>query len=61
MYEWYPILIVGGFIGAFSLIFLVAYLTIKDKKATIGFERYMKDSEIVHRLLNYAKPHWKAV
>ena len=60
MYQWYPILIVGAVIGLFSLIFLIAYLAIKDKKAAIGFERYMKDSEITRRLLRYAKPHWKS-
>ncbi len=59
MYEFYPLLIIGGLIGAFSLIFLVSYLTIKDKKEAIGFDRNMKDSEIVRRLFVYAKPHYK--
>ena len=32
MSEFYPLLIVGGVIGALSLIFLIAYFSIKDKK-----------------------------
>ncbi len=60
MYEYYPLLILGGIIGAFTLIFLIAYLTMKDKKEAIGFDRHMKDSEIVQRLLKYARPHLKS-
>ncbi len=60
MHEFFPLLFVGGIAGAFSLIFLVAYLSIKDKKEAIGFDRNMKDGEITRRLLAYAKPHWKS-
>ena len=59
MYEYYPLLILGAIIGIFSVIFLVAYLTMKDKKEAIGFDRNMKDSEIVKRLLKYAAPYKK--
>ncbi len=59
MYEFYPLLVVGGIIGAFSLVFLIAFLTMKDKKEAIGFDRNMKDSEIIRRLFHYAKPHYK--
>ncbi|MBO5274522.1 MAG: ABC transporter ATP-binding protein [Clostridia bacterium] len=59
MNEFYPILIVGGVIGLLSLIFVIAYLSIKDKKEAIGFDRHMKDGEIMRRLLVYAKPYWK--
>ncbi len=59
MYEYYPILIVGSIIGAFSLIFIIAYALIKDKKESIGFDRNMKDGELTKRLLAYAKPYWK--
>ena len=59
MYEFFPLLVVGGIIGAFSIIFLIAYLSIKDKKEAIGFDRNMKDSEIIRRLFYYAKPHYK--
>lgn len=57
MHEYYPLLIAGGIIGLFSIIFIVAYAMIKDKKEAIGFDRNMKDSEIVKRLLVYAKPY----
>ncbi len=57
MYEFYPLLCVGGIIGVISIVFLIAYLSIKDKREAIGFDRNMKDSEIVRRLLHYAKPH----
>ncbi len=60
MYEYYPLLILGGIIGAFTLIFVIAYLTMKDKKESIGFDRHMKDSEIVRRLLVYARPYYKS-
>ena len=55
----YPLLILGGVIGLFSIIFTVAYLMMKNKREAIGFDRNMKDSEIVKRLLNYARPHTK--
>ena len=51
MREYLPILIIGGIIGALSLVFLVAYATMKDKKEAIGFDRSMKDGEIVRRLM----------
>ena len=57
MLKFNPLLLVGGVIGIFSLVFIIAYLSIKDKKASIGFDRNMKDSEIAKRLLVYAKPH----
>ena len=59
MREYLPLLIVGGIIGAFTVAFLIAYASIKDKKHAVGFERNMPDSEIVRRLLAYAKPYWK--
>ena len=60
MREYLPILIAGGIIGAFTLAFVLAYAAIKDKKTAVGFERNMPDSEIVRRLLSYAKPYWKS-
>ncbi len=57
MREYLPILIVGAIIGTFSLCFVVAYALMKNKKEAIGFDRNMKDSEIILRLLKYAKPH----
>ena len=43
MYEFLPLLIVGAIIGVISIIFIVAYAMIKDKKEAIGFDRNMKD------------------
>ena len=57
MYEFYPILIVGAIIGVFATAFIIAYATMKDKKEAIGFDRDMKDSVIIRRLLKYAKPY----
>lgn len=57
MYQYYPILIVGAIIGVFSIIFTVAFIMMKDKKQAIGFDRNMKDSVIIRRLIKYAKPH----
>ena len=59
MYEWYPILVVGGIVGLFSAIFIVAYMIIHDDKEGLGFERHMSDREILRGLLRYARPHWK--
>ena len=59
MREYLPLLIAGGIIGAFTLAFIIAYASIKDKKTAVGFERNVADSEIVRRLLGYAKPFWK--
>ena len=60
MREYLPLLIVGAIIGTFSVIFILAYALMKNKKEAIGFDRNMKDSEIVLRLLRYAKPHKKS-
>lgn len=58
MAEFYPLLVVGAVVGTFTLIFVVAYALMKNKKESIGFDRHMKDGEIVKRLLKYARPHW---
>lgn len=52
-----PLLIVGGIIGLIAAVLIIAYATVKDKKQSMGFERNMKDGEILKRLLAYAKPH----
>ena len=57
MREFYPLLVTGAIIGVISLLFLIAYLSIQDKKESIGFDRNMKDSELLKRLLRYARPH----
>ena len=57
MREYFPLLFVGGIVGLFTIVFTIAYMTIKNKKEEIGFDRNMKDMEIMKRLLRYAKPH----
>ncbi len=58
MTDYLPLLIVGAIIGVFSAVLIVAYILVKDKKESMGFERNMKDGEIMKRLLKYAKPYW---
>jgi ATP-binding cassette subfamily B protein len=57
MREFYPLIFVGAVVGVLTLIFIIAYLSIKDKKEALGFDRHMKDGEITKRLLRYAKPY----
>lgn len=52
-----PLLLVGGVIGTVSVLLLIAYACVKDKKTAMGFERSMADSEILRRLFGYAKPY----
>ena len=59
MHDYYPLLVAGAIIGTFSLIFILAYAFMKNKKEAIGFDRNIPDSEIIKRLLKYAKPYWK--
>lgn len=60
MREFLPILIVGAVIGAFSIVFVVAYMALKKSKEAKDHERMMEDGELVRRLLTYAKPYWKS-
>lgn len=60
MREYYPLLVVGAVIGTLSVLFVLAYALMKNKKEAIGFDRNMKDGEIIRRLLHYAKPHKKS-
>ncbi|MFR1248975.1 MAG: ABC transporter ATP-binding protein [Christensenellales bacterium] len=57
MHEYYPLLLAGGIIGLISVVLIIAYATVKDKKQTMGFERHMNDGEITRRLMAYAKPY----
>ena len=52
-----PLLLVGGVIGTVSVLLLIAYACVKDKKTAMGFERSMADGEILCRLFGYAKPY----
>ena len=59
MAEYLPLLIVGAIIGVFTLIFLGAWL-LECRRGTVEKSgRNMPDSEIVRRLLGYAKPYWR--
>ena len=58
--NYYPLIIMGGILGVFAIIFMLAYSTIKNNKEEIGFDRNISDKEIIKRLLAYAKPHWKS-
>ena len=60
MSEYLPLLIAGAVIGVVTTIFLVVYALEKNKKETMGFDRNMKDGQIIKRLLAYAKPYWKS-
>lgn len=54
-----PLYIIGAVLGTLATSFIVAFALIKDKKQAIGFDRNMKDIDILKRLLKYAKPYWK--
>lgn len=60
MHEYLPVLIVGAIIGAFTIVFLLAYQALRKVKDDSEKERSMPDGEIVRRLLRYAKPYWKS-
>ncbi len=57
MREFLPIIFVGAFIGLAAIAFILAFALMKNKNAAIGFDRKMKDGEIVKRLLVFAKPY----
>ena len=60
MSEMLPILIVGAIIGAFTIVFIMAYLALRKKTEELSDnERKMSDGELIKRLLIYAKPFWK--
>ena len=61
IHQYLPILIVGAIIGTFTIIFVLAYIALqKRKEKEDDNERHMADSEIVRRLMHYAKPYWKS-
>lgn len=59
MREYLPILILGAIIGVTAVVLIIAYLRIENKKEAMGFDRNMPDSELIRRLMAYAKPYWK--
>ena len=59
--EYLPVIIVGAIIGAFAIVFCLAYAALKKHKDDgDDRERKMSDKEIISRLLKYAKPYWKS-
>ena len=61
VHDYLPILIVGAIIGAFAVVFVLAYLAMRrHREKGDDNERHMADSEIIRRLLVYAKPYWKS-
>ncbi len=60
MREFFPLIVVGAIVGTLAAVFTAAFFSIKNRKEAIGFDRNMKDSEIVRRLLRYARPHAKS-
>ena len=60
MHEYLPVRIVGAIIGAFTIVFLLAYWALRKVKDDSEKERNMPDGEIVRRLMRYAKPYWKS-
>ena len=59
MREYYPLLVVGAIIGTIAAVLIIAFALIKDKKEAMGFERKIKDGELIRRLAVYVKPYWK--
>ena len=47
-----PLYIIGAVLGTLATAFIVAFALMKDKKQSIGFDRNMKDIDILKRLLN---------
>ena len=56
MPNYLPILIVGAVIGVIATLFILAYWLLKRSKPQ-DYDRHMKDSEIMKRLMRYAKPY----
>ena len=59
MNEYLPLLIIGAIVGTITAVLILVFSFVKDKKESMGFDRKMKDSELLKRLLAYAKPYWK--
>ena len=61
IHEYLPIIIVAAVIGAFTVAFVLAWVALKKHKdESDDRERKISDKELILRLLQYAKPHWKS-
>ena len=59
--EYLPVVIVAAIIGAFTIGFLIAWAALKKhKEEWDDRERKISDKELISRMLQYAKPHWKS-
>ena len=59
MAEYLPLILVCAIIGAFTVVFLIAYLALCRRTKNQTGERHMADSELIRRLFRYAKPYKK--
>ena len=51
--------VMGFVLLVVAVLLVIAYVCVKDKKTSMGFERSMADGEILRRLFGYAKPYLK--
>ena len=59
--EFLPVVIVAAIIGSFTVAFVIAWFALRKKKDEgDDRERKISDKELIARLLQYAKPHWKS-
>ena len=59
--DFLPVVIVVSLIGSFAAAFLIAWFALKKQKEEgDDRERKLTDKELIVRLLQYAKPHWKS-
>ena len=59
--EFLPVVIVASLIGSLAAAFTMAWFALKrNKDETDDSERKISDKELIARLLQYAKPHWKS-
>ena len=59
--EFLPVVIVASLIGSLAVAFTMAWFALKKTKdETDDSERKISDKELIARLLQYAKPHWKS-
>ena len=59
MRDYLPLIIAGAVIGAFTVVFIIAYAALKRSIKTPAHERTMSDGYLIRRLLSYAKPYTK--
>ncbi len=59
MREYLPLIICGAIIGAFAIIFAVAYFALKGRFEHDHGDRHISDKELIRRLVRYAKPYKK--